>query len=164
MYREREPGYLLLVACTLPSKPVFWGIKSLENLSRCMGSHNGSTGTTLDHPILWLYNKFKHTKCLKVHKHETFLKKLFTETETLWSQEPVTRDFWKSYSIRPRYSTFKHFRVCSASVEFHSTHDQPAINFVPRMLSMDLHVKTAKIHSLYAQCAMKSFPRILSVR
>ncbi len=35
----------------------------------------------------------------------------FAETETLWSQGPVTRDFWKSYSIRPRYSTFKHFRA-----------------------------------------------------
>ena len=34
-----------------------------------------------------------------------FLKYFFAETESLWSQEPVTRDFWKSYSIRPRYST-----------------------------------------------------------
>ncbi len=42
---------------------------------------------------------------------------LFVETETLWSQGPVTQDFWKSYSIRPRFSTFKHFRACSASDE-----------------------------------------------
>ncbi len=39
----------------------------------------------------------------------------FAETESLWSQGPVTRDFWQSYSIRPRYLTFKHFRVCSVS-------------------------------------------------
>jgi hypothetical protein len=30
---------------------------------------------------------------LKVHKHEIFLKVFFAETETLWSQGPVTRDF-----------------------------------------------------------------------
>jgi hypothetical protein len=62
---------------------------------------------------------------LKVHKHEIFFLNLFAETETLWSQGPVTQDFWKSYSIRPRYSTFNHFRVCSASDEIHSTYAQP---------------------------------------
>ncbi len=31
----------------------------------------------------------------------------FAETKTLLFQGPVTRDFWKSYKIRPRYSTFK---------------------------------------------------------
>ncbi len=41
--------------------------------------------------------------------------KFFAETESLWSRGPVTRNFWKPYSIRPRYSTFKHFRVCSVS-------------------------------------------------
>jgi hypothetical protein len=30
---------------------------------------------------------------LKVHKHEIFFKTFFAETETLWSQGPVTRDF-----------------------------------------------------------------------
>ncbi len=30
---------------------------------------------------------------LKVHKHEIFLNTFFAETETIWSQEPVTRDF-----------------------------------------------------------------------
>ncbi len=87
----------------------------------------------------------------------------FAETETLWSQVPVTRDFWKSYSIRPRYSTFKHFRVCSASDEIHSAYAQPAIKFVPRMLSMDLHVKTVHILPL-AEIARKFVPRMLSVR
>jgi hypothetical protein len=53
-----------------------------------------------------------------------FFMNFFAETKTLWSQGPVTRDFLKSYSIRPRYSTFKHFRVCSAS------------EFVGRMLSV----------------------------
>jgi hypothetical protein len=30
---------------------------------------------------------------LKVHKHEIFLNTFFAETESLWSQGPVTRDF-----------------------------------------------------------------------
>jgi hypothetical protein len=30
---------------------------------------------------------------LKVHKHEIFFLTFFAETETLWSQGPVTRDF-----------------------------------------------------------------------
>ncbi len=30
---------------------------------------------------------------LKVHKHEIFLNTFFAETETIWSQGPVTRDF-----------------------------------------------------------------------
>jgi hypothetical protein len=30
---------------------------------------------------------------LKVHKHEFFVLTFFAETETLWSQGPVTRDF-----------------------------------------------------------------------
>ncbi len=46
----------------------------------------------------------------------------FAETETLWSQGPVTRDFWKSYSIRPRYLTFKHFHACSAFDEIGSAY------------------------------------------
>jgi hypothetical protein len=93
----------------------------------------------------------------------------FAETETLWSQGPVTWNFWKSYSIRPRYSTLKHF--------------QPAMKSIPQMLSQrwnsfgvcsvcdeirsayDQHVFTckncshftagwasAKIRSSYAQC------------
>ncbi len=57
--------------------------------------------------ILYMLFELKGTQAWNVF--------FFTETETLWSQGPVTRDFWKSYSIRPRYSTFKHFRVCSAS-------------------------------------------------
>ncbi len=35
--------------------------------------------------------KSDHSR-LKVHKHEFFLT-FFAETETLWSQGPVTRDF-----------------------------------------------------------------------
>ncbi len=34
---------------------------------------------------------------LKVHKHEIFFLTFFAETETIWSQGPVTRDFLKSY-------------------------------------------------------------------
>jgi hypothetical protein len=36
-------------------------------------------------------NQTKRT--LKVHKHEIFFLTFFAETETIWSQGPVTRDF-----------------------------------------------------------------------
>jgi hypothetical protein len=88
-------------------------------------------------PWCWKYKV--HTFCLfplKVHKHEIFLNTFFAETETLWSQGPVTRDFWKSYSIRPRYSTFKHFRARSACDEIGSQYAQHAMKLVPRMLSV----------------------------
>ncbi len=96
-----------------------------------------------------------------------FFLTFFAATATIWSQGPVPRDFWKSYSIRPRYSTFKHFRACSACDEIRSTYAQCAIKFVPRMLSMYCTCKNcshftagwvcAEIRSSYAQCAMKSF-------
>jgi hypothetical protein len=73
---------------------------------------------------------------LKVHKHEVFFVTFFAETESLWYQGPVTWDFWKSYSIRPRYSTFKHFRACSACDEIGSQFAQHAMKLVPRMLSV----------------------------
>ena len=108
----------------------------------------------------------------------------FAETETIWSQELVTQDFWKSYSIRPRYSTFKHFGTCSACDEIRSVvYAQCAIKFVPHMLSMDCTCKNCshfttgwacgnlflvcsvcdEIGSAYAQLAIKSFPRMLSI-
>ncbi len=96
---------------------------------------------------------------LKIHKHAIF----FAETETLWSQVSVTRDFWKSYPIRPRHSTFKHFRVCLASDGICSPYAQPAMKFVPRRLSKDLHVKTVHILPL-AEHERKFVPRMLSVR
>jgi hypothetical protein len=65
-----------------------------------------------------------------------FFYTFFAETETLWSQGPVTRDFRKSYSIRPRYSTFKHFRACSAFDEIGSAYAQHAMKLVPRMFSV----------------------------
>ncbi len=39
---------------------------------------------------VWRREEFKR---LKVHKHENFLLTFFAETETLWCQGPVTRDF-----------------------------------------------------------------------
>jgi hypothetical protein len=51
---------------------------------------------------------------VKGYTSMNFFFTFFSETKTLWSQGPVTRYFWKSYSIRLRYSTFKHFRACSA--------------------------------------------------
>jgi hypothetical protein len=121
---------------------------------------------------------------LKVHKHEISFYTFFAETETIWSQGPVTRDFWKSNSIRPRYSYFKHFRACSACDEIRSAYAQCAIKFVSRMLSMDCTCKTVhifrwlsirensflvcsvcdEIGSAYAQHAIKSFPCMLSIR
>ncbi len=45
------------------------------------------------------------------------------------------RFFWKSFSNRPRYSTFKHFRAFSASDEIVSSYAQPAIKLFHRMQS-----------------------------
>ena len=56
-----------------------------------------------------------------------FFLTFFAETEIIWSQGPVTWDFWKSYSIRLRYSTFKHFS---------SKYAKHAMKLVPRMLSV----------------------------
>jgi hypothetical protein len=107
-----------------------------------------------------------------------FLNEFFAETETLWSQGTVTWDFKKSYSIRLRYSTFKHFCVCSASDEIHSAYAQPAMKFVRRMPRVQqnlLRVCSACIYcshftagwacvDSYAQCVMKLLPCLLSVR
>jgi hypothetical protein len=41
---------------------------------------------------LFLKKKQEWSK-LKVHKHEIFFLTFFAETETIWSQGPVTRDF-----------------------------------------------------------------------
>jgi hypothetical protein len=55
------------------------------------------------------------------------------------------------------------FRVCSASDEIRSAYAQCAMKFVPRMLSMDVHVKTVLILPL-AEHARKFVPRMLNVR
>ncbi len=92
-----------------------------------------------------------------------FFNTFFAETETIWSQGPVTRDFWKSYSIRPRYSTLKHFHACSACDEIGSAYAQHAMKkFVPRMLSMYCTCKNVHILQL-AEHARKFVPRMLSV-
>ncbi len=105
-----------------------------------------------------------HCACLlKVNKHEIFCWIYFCRNQTIWSQGPVTRDFWKLYSIRPRYSTFKHFRACSACDKIGSVYAKHAMKFVLRMLSINLHVKTVHILPL-AEHALKFVPRMLSVR
>ncbi len=108
--------------------------------------------------IFFLYNFL-----LKVHKHEIFFLTFFAETETLWSQGPVSRDFWKSYLIRPRYSTYKHFSACSACDEISSPYAQCAIKFVPRMLSMYCTCKNVHILPL-AEHTRTFVPRMLSMR
>jgi hypothetical protein len=110
----------------------------------------------------------------KFRSLQKFFCDFFAETETLWSQGPVTRDFYKSCSTRPRYSTFKHFRPCSACDEIGSAYAQHAMKFVPRMLSVRLNsfrvcsawivlVKTVHILPL-AEHARKFVPRMLSMR
>ncbi len=113
----------------------------------------------------WLFKKFKFKdeEYLKVHKHEIFFLTFFAETESLWSQGPVTWDFWKSYSIRPLYSTFKHFRACSACDEIGSQYAQHAMKFVPRMLSMDCTCNNVHILPL-AEHARKFISSMLSMR
>jgi hypothetical protein len=102
-------------------------------------------------------------KCyLKVHKHEFFFD-FFSETETIWSQGTATRDFWKLYSIRPRYSTFKHFCACSACNEIGSAYAQCVIKFVLGMLSMDCTCKNVHILPL-AEHARKFVPCMLSMQ
>jgi hypothetical protein len=71
--------------------------------------------------------------------------------------------FLKKNLIRLRYSTVKHFRVCSASGEIRSAYGQCAMKFIPRMLSMDAqsaHVKTFHILPL-AEHARNFISRIL---
>jgi len=126
-------------------------------------------------PRQWANFSYMFMVILKGTQAWHFLCDFFAETETIWSPGPVTRDFWKSYSIRPRYSTFKHFRACSACDEIRSAYAQCAIKFVPHMLSMDdctckncSHFTAgwacAEIRSSYAQQAMKLVPRMLSMR
>ncbi len=43
-----------------------------------------------DERVLYKEHNFIH---IKVHKHEIFFLTFFAETETIWSQGPVTRDF-----------------------------------------------------------------------
>jgi hypothetical protein len=113
----------------------------------------------------WYHASFSPYDTLKGTQAWNSFLNFFAETETLWSQGPVTRDFWKLYSIRPRYSTFKHFPVCSATDEIRSAYAQCAIKFVPRMLSIDVHVKTVHILPLAErEHARKLVPRMLSVR
>ncbi len=110
---------------------------------------------------------------LKVHKHEFFFLNFSAETETLWSQGPVTQDFWKSYSIGPRYSTLNISAYAQPAMKsiprmlsqrWNSfPYAQCAMKFVPRMLSMDLHVKTVHILPL-VEHTQKFVPRMLSVR
>jgi hypothetical protein len=61
---------------------------------------------------------------LKVHKHEIFFD-FFAETETLWSQGPVTRDF------ENRIQFGRDIQLLNISA-----HAQHAMKFVPSMLSM----------------------------
>ncbi len=106
---------------------------------------------------------------LKVQKHESFFLTFFAETETLWSQGPVTQDFWRDIRL---LNISAHVQNAMKSVprmlsmRWNSfSYAQCAIKFVPRMLSMDCTCKNcshftagwacAEIRSSYAQCAMK---------
>ncbi len=86
-----------------------------------------------------------------------FILTFFAETETLWSQGPVTRVFWKSFSIR--------LRGCWASDGMHSTYEQPGMRYVPRMLSIFwmMFLKWVVISS-YDEHVRKLITRWLSMR
>ncbi len=120
------------------------------------------------------------------HKYRNKLKKFDTGSETFF----LSSDFFKVHRNRilmvvPRACNTRFlkivfdsaeifdFRACSASDEIRSAFAQCAMKFVPRMLSMDVHVKTVhilpldehflicsvcdEIVSSYAQCAIKSY-------
>ncbi len=149
-------------------------------------SRSLALNTTAGEVFLWQLEREGETEwggwnyAVKGTQAWNFFLTFFAETETIWSQGPVTRDFWKLYSIRPRYSRFKtfprmlsmwwnRFRVCSACDDIRSAYAQCAIKFVPHMLSKDCKCKNcshftavwacAEIRSSYAQCAMKSVLR-----
>ena len=81
----------------------------------------------------------------------TFFFTFFAETESLWSQGPVTRDFKNRIrfgrDIRllniSAHAQHAINRFCAhlACDEISSAHTQRAIKFVPRMLSMDCTCK-----------------------
>ncbi len=77
-------------------------------------------------------SKLKGTQALNLFKN-LFLQK---PNHCAWSQGSVTREFWKLYSIRSRYLTFKHFCVSSDSDEICSVYAQPAMKSIPGMLSI----------------------------
>jgi hypothetical protein len=43
--------------------------------------------------LVHFYPQSHRVTGLKVHKHEFFFLTFFAETETIWSQGPVTQDF-----------------------------------------------------------------------
>ncbi len=103
---------------------------------------------------------------LKVHKHEIYFLTFFAETKTLWSQGPVTQDFWKSNLIQPKYSTSKHFRVCSASNEIISSYAHPLMKWVRVWTAGIFWMMILKwvVISSYAEHAWKLVTRWLSMR
>jgi hypothetical protein len=102
--------------------------------------------------------------CLKVHKHDFFFS-FFAETETIWSQGPVTRDFGN----RIRFG--RDIRLSNISA-----HAQHAVKSVPRMLSMRRNSfgvcsATDEIRSAYSEHILNDnsemwlgFPLMLSIR
>ncbi len=84
-------------------------------------------------------------RLLKVHKHEIFKIPIFAETESLWPQGPVTRDF----EIRIWFSRNIRLLIISA-------YEQPAMKSIPRMLSerwnkFRVCLTSDEIRSAYAQ-------------
>ncbi len=107
---------------------------------------------------------------LKVHKHEIFFY-FFAETVTIWSQGPVTREFWKWYSSQRDIQLLNisaHAQHAMKSVPrmlskrrktFRAA--QNVIKFVPRMLNMDCTCKNCSHFTAGWACAEI---RMLSVR
>ncbi len=110
---------------------------------------------------------------LKVHKHEIFFY-IFCRNRNHMVPRACNTIFFKivfdsaeiiDFETFPRMLSMRwnRFRVCSASDEIRSAYAQCAMKLVPRMLSINLHVKTVHILPL-AEHMWKFIPRMLSVR
>jgi hypothetical protein len=101
-------------------------------------------------PRKWANFSYTFMVILKGTQAWHFFYTFFAETETIWSQGPVTRDFWKSYI---RFD--QDIRLLNISA-----HAQHAMKSVPRMLSMRWNAFRVcsvcyKIRSAYAQHGSK---------
>ncbi len=68
-----------------------WATETFTNSGSVTAEMGGGSGTI--HIPYKVNLKYKHIHYLKVHKQEIFFNTFFAETETIWSQGPVTRDF-----------------------------------------------------------------------
>jgi hypothetical protein len=115
----------------------------------------------------------KECRHARHNKHEIFLY-FFCRNRNLMVPRDRNTRFFKIVFVSAEMFDFKTFpsmlsvrwnpfRVCSVWDKIRSVYAQCTMKFVPRMLSMDVHVKTVHILPL-AEYARKFDPRMLSVR